>query len=448
MLILLLRLFYIHTYRLPKETETTKASGSEDGASSTDVSTVVVNSSDTLMESLEQQTNIDESPKLEQILMETLTAAVTSASSNTSVTSSLGLVGYQHFGANGSSSAQSLQNTNDPPEMPQLLNILNELLDGQDLSSLTHPGGNGDHIQDMVDQEENYEEDSPRKEDPDEIQRLIVQQRLDLISREEQQLQRKMDFLIRRLYKFVARQTGLHVSEEIAGFVEHVARHNRKKEKQLKEAAAAAASSAALVGNKFPCLSANLQGTLPSVIAPLTPLTKPPVNLLSSPSTHQIKLESRQQPEHQEECSAASAPIEIDVIELKPDPEPEPLRPVPLNEMKTFLRRIDNVSTMQHTLLNKRVHALKYFSKPSASMSSANTLSQLTKSETNLSNSIIARFDDGDVDQLEQVSGLLMSEMRLIEKQIDSDATLSSSGGESADELVPYNNQYQQPLSM
>lgn len=386
--------------RLPKETEANKNSGS-DGAS-TDVSAVVNN--DNTMEGLEQQTTAgtDDSPKLEQYLLDSIAAAVTSSSA--SVTST---IGYQNFGGNGGSQ-QSLKNANEP-ELPQLMSILNELLDGQDLSSLANTGGNGDNMQDMVDQDENYEDDSPRKDDPEEIVRLLVQQRLEEISHEEQQLQRKMDFLIRRLYKLVARSTGMHASEEIAGFLEHVARHNKSREKEFKES----------IGSKFPLLSANLQS------ASLTPTSEPPINLLSSPSTSH---------EYPQQLNSVNSP---DVIE---EPTYEPIKPVPLSEMKSFLRRIESLSTMQSTVLNKRAHAMKYFTK----QPSNNLNNSLSKS----AESTIPRFESGDLEQLDQVSGLLTSEMRMIEKQIDSDATASSSGGESADEMVVYNNHYQNPLSM
>lgn len=362
---------------------------------------------DNLMDSLDQQTTAgtDDSPKLEQYLLDSIAAAVTSSS--TSVTST---IGYQNFGGNGGSS-QSSQITNDTPEMPQLMSILNELLDGQDLSSLANTGGNGDNMQDMVDQEENYEDDSPRKDDPEELTRLLVQQRLGEISREQQQVQRKMDFLIRRLYKLVARATGLHASEEIAGFLEHVARHTKKDH---------------LYDSKYSSLTATLQGK--SMLSPLIPSIEPPINLLSSPSASQ----EESQLQNNMNLAGVINPLSADA-----------LKPVPVNEMKAFLRRLENISTMQSTMMNKRAHTMKYFARPVP-----NGLSNLSKSELSLMNSTINRFEDRNVEQLDQVSGLLMSEMRMIEKQIDSDATASSSGGESADEMVTYNNHYQQPLSM
>lgn len=379
----------INLFRLPKETETGKSTGGSEGILM-DVSAAVNN--DNIMESIEQQQPLvgtNESPKLDQFLLESLAAAVTNESA--SVSSSNGFEG-------NSSTPQSSQNTNDPPEMPQLMSILNELLDGQDITSLANTGGNGDSIQIMVDQEENYEDESPRKDDPEEVARLLVLQRLETISREEQQLQRKMDFLIRRLYKLVARSTGSHASEEIAGFLEHVARHHKQKEKQ--PAFLNGASSVESIQDVHQ-VSSEL-----------------PATLLSSPSTSQLN--------------------QVESTEVE-----EPIKPVPLNDMKSFLKRMESLATMQSTIVNKRANAIKYFSKPLP-----NTHDILTKSENNCFRNLVTRFEDRDLAQMEQVSGLLMSELRLIGKHVDADETASSSGGESADEMISYNNQYQQPLSM
>lgn len=392
----------------------------------------VVNS-DNLIQSLDQQiisaatVSSDDSPKFDQYILDSITAAAAASSSST--TSIAPSMGFSNFCANGATNLQNSTNS-DPHEMPQLLNILNELLDGQDISSLANSGGNGDNMQDIEDQEENYEDDSPRKDDPEELSRLLAQQRLVEISREEQQLRRRMDFLIRRLYKLVARSTGLHASEEIAGFLEHVARYSKKIE--IKE-------KSQTVSSKFPYLSANLQGTSTDLLSSPAFSQEPPLNLLSSPSKSQEQQNDVQSlPQYNNNIDNSTT----DVIEPSPI---ETLKPVPIKEMKSFLRRIDNISTMQSTVLNKRALAFKYFSKSSTS---SNNLNQTSKTESNFSVSAIPKLEDTDVDQVDQTSGLLMSEMRLIENQVDSDATASSTGGESADEMTIYNNHYQQPLSM
>lgn len=418
-------IYFDEFFRLPTESEENKNVGSEDASettttteaitttNTTDNASAVVNN-DNLIESLDQQnsqsnTNPDDNPKLEQFLLDSLAAVVTS-SSVSGVTSTLGL------GGNGGSN-QCSQNANDQGnEMPQLMSILNELLDGSDLSALTNTGGNGDTIQDMEDQEEAYEDDSPRKDDPDEIAKQIVVQRLEEISREEQQLHRKMDFLIRRLYKLVARSTGLHASEEIAGFVEHVARHYRRREKEHKEQNVSKSTS-------FQQLDAtsNLQGSIQPNLTP--PLSELPDNILSSPSKSQ-------------------EPNAKDVIEIN-NKSVDTLKPVPLSEMKTFLRRIENISTFQSTNLSKQTNAMKYFAKPSSIC-----LNSMSRTMTNAITNNVPRFESEDAEMVDQVSGMLLTEMRIISKNVDSDATASSSGGESADEMIAYNNQYQQPLSM
>lgn len=389
------------------ETTTTTEPNSITTANTTDNASAVVNN-DNLIESLDQQnsqqtTNIsttDDNPKLEQLLLDSLAAVVTSSSS-AGVTSSLGL------GGNGGSTHCS-QNSNDPAEMPQLMSILNELLDGSDLSSLTNTGGNGDTMQDirdMEDQEEAYEDDSPRKDDPDEIEKQLVAQKLGDISRVGEQLHRKMDFLIRRLYKLVARSAGMHASEEIAGFVEHAARHFKRKEKELKEQNASKTSL-----ND----ASNFQGSN-QILSP--PPTELPDNILSSPTKSQ-------------------EPNVKDVIDTK---NVDVMRAVPQNELKSFLRRIENISTLQSTNLSKRTYAMKYFTKPSS-----NNLLSMPKSIMNA----VPRFEWDDANTVDQVSGLLETELRIIGKNVDSDATASSSGGESADEMIAYNNQHQHPLSM
>lgn len=478
--------------------ENASAEGSTTTAT-TDLSTTVVNS-DNLAESLDQQepqivptvtvasTVADDSPKFDQYILDSITAAA--SSSSTSITSS-SMTGYQNYCPNNANSniQQNNINNSDPShEMPQLLNILNELLDGQDISTLANSGGNGDTMHDMEDQEENYEDDSPRKDDPEEMAKVLAQQRLVEISREEQLLRRRMDFLIRRLFKLVARSTGIHVSEEMAGFLEHVARYSKKKESNMIKEKSASLSIFSSSPAKFPSYLGGGSSQSTELLTSPTFSTEPPINLLSSPSTTGNKTTQEDDDDKQSlpqiknnninnsnnnsnptnnnsnnvnisdnknnNSSNAVATEALDVIE-PPKTNNIELKPVPLKEMKSFLRRIDNIATMQNTVLTKKALAFKYFSKTSPSSSSLQASSSFSSNlnsskfeSSNFSVSAIPKLEDADVDQVEQTSGLLMSEMRLIEHQIDSDATASSTGGESADEMTIYNNQYQQPLSM
>lgn len=50
--------------------------------------------------------------------------------------------------------------------------------------------------------------------------------------------------------------------------------------------------------------------------------------------------------------------------------------------------------------------------------------------------------------EVEKVAGQLHTQFHMVESAMDSDVTASSSGGESCDEMVSYNNPHQQPLSI
>lgn len=60
----------------------------------------------------------------------------------------------------------------------------------------------------------------------------------------------------------------------------------------------------------------------------------------------------------------------------------------------------------------------------------------------------VPTFEIAVTNQLEDSAGLLQTEMKLVANAIDSDVTASSSGGESADEMVAYNNTSQLELGM
>lgn len=53
-----------------------------------------------------------------------------------------------------------------------------------------------------------------------------------------------------------------------------------------------------------------------------------------------------------------------------------------------------------------------------------------------------------DGDEIENVAGPLAKQMSVVESQLDSDCTASSSGGESCDEMQTFNNPHQQTLPM
>lgn len=108
--------------------------------------------------------------------------------------------------------------------------------------------------------------------------------------------------------------------------------------------------------------------------------------------------------------------------------------------MKTLLKRLEFVSTSQQSSLKEKTARVG----PSTD---ANNLSLKSIPKPQFA-SCVPSFDSECNNQLEHTAGLLQAEMKYVAKAIDSDATASSSGGESADEMVTYNNAAQQSLPM
>lgn len=106
--------------------------------------------------------------------------------------------------------------------------------------------------------------------------------------------------------------------------------------------------------------------------------------------------------------------------------------------LKTLLKRLEFVSTSQQSSLKEKVVRVG----PSTDNLSVKSIPKPQFS------SCVPSFDSECNNQLEHTAGLLQAEMKYVANAIDSDATASSSGGESADETVTYNNVAQQSLPM
>lgn len=109
--------------------------------------------------------------------------------------------------------------------------------------------------------------------------------------------------------------------------------------------------------------------------------------------------------------------------------------------LKTLLKKLEYVSTSQQSSLKEKVVRV------GPSSDGVNNLSVKSIPKPQFS-SCVPSFDSECNNQLEHTAGLLQAEMKYVAKAIDSDATASSSGGESADESVTYNNISQQTLPM
>ncbi|XP_055543358.1 uncharacterized protein LOC129728910 [Wyeomyia smithii] len=207
------------------------------------------------------------------------------------------------------------------------------------------------------------------------------------IVKRQSQMQRKYDFLIRRLNKLQARYMGQHVSEEIAGLFEYSQRYWKKKDKEHAKGLGTSA-------------------------------TVSPTSLIP------------------------------DIIPFQPHPPSttDKLKPISANAMKTFAKRLEGIATTQCSTQAKRIYSNRYFQGTSSSPAEASGVS--TPLNYTSPTTTIPKFEDPTIDQLEQTAGLLHSELHQIQNTIDSEATVSSSGGESADEMLLYNNQNQHSLTI
>ncbi|KAM7359603.1 non-specific lethal 1 isoform 2-T6 [Cochliomyia hominivorax] len=219
------------------------------------------------------------------------------------------------------------------------------------------------------------------------------------MEKRQQHMQRKIDFLMRRLRKLQARYMCKHTSEEIAGLFEWSAR----------QASKGVTNATAL---------------------------------------------------QQSENAGAVDPTKcfLKVIAARPPPTDwkdvnESL--VPANQISTLLRKIESVANAQQLCTTPTASLINITHKKTKkammeAQVASNAASSLSKSahfsESKAEEVVVATLEENVTDELSQVAGLLQTEMSEVQKAIDSDATESSSGGESADEMVTYNNTQQQTL--
>ncbi|ETN60262.1 hypothetical protein AND_008112 [Anopheles darlingi] len=225
------------------------------------------------------------------------------------------------------------------------------------------------------------------------------------IIKRQLQMQRKYDFLMRRLNKLAARYMGQHVSEETAGLFEYVQRYWKKREKEHAKQ--------------------QLQFNHPNATTTAAATTS------MAPATG-----GQQWPDIIPYQAPAAG-----------DQQPEKLKPISANALKTFTKRLEGISNTICSTQSKRIRYSRYFTGVNNIGETAAEQSSAAGGYGNISNTI-PLFEKGAIAELEQTAGLLHAELRQVQTNIDSDATLSSSGGESADESVPYTNTSQLPLAI
>lgn len=122
------------------------------------------------------------------------------------------------------------------------------------------------------------------------------------------------------------------------------------------------------------------------------------------------------------------------------------------SSMRTLLKRIDNVATTQQTSPARSSNQMYGSSSTvTSNMHADGRDASGAKITFPTAACVVPPFDANGLQQLQQCTGLLTAELKFVNQAYDSDATASSSGGESADELVTYskyNNGSQQPPSM
>lgn len=189
------------------------------------------------------------------------------------------------------------------------------------------------------------------------------------LERNQAKLERKLDFLIRRVRKLQARHMGRHASGEIAGVFENVHRNLKK----LKENVA----------------------------------TNPPA-------------ENHQQ--SQKPLTAAAA--------------------------KSLIRKLEMSSMLQSNTISRQRHSAKYFGSGSMDTQVFNRGGGGASGNSMMGMTTVPPWPLDEKQELQKVVGLMETEMGMVQTEVDSEATVSSSGGESADEMQNYNNPLQQTLSM
>ncbi|OWR46601.1 hypothetical protein KGM_203277 [Danaus plexippus plexippus] len=100
--------------------------------------------------------------------------------------------------------------------------------------------------------------------------------------------------------------------------------------------------------------------------------------------------------------------------------------------LKALLKRIETTAALQASAASRSVVGPKYY--------------RAGTSKGDASRSASIGIPSGTLTGLEDSAGALRSHLSVVKHQLDSDATASSSGAESNDEAVTYNNTHQQPM--
>lgn len=243
---------------------------------------------------------------------------------------------------------------------------------------------------------------------------------------EQQQhvISRRIEFLLRRMRKFQARQMCRHASGEVAGILEWSARSSHK--------APNPARSATLSEREATVLSI-VSGRPDTAFWEEQKKHPLPASQMSSVIRH-IGTAAR----HQQICHTATGTSAT----LAPSSSW-----FNSSNSTTLPGKRPRKNQLDSTIGGAGAGAATTAGL-AATGAPAGTTGSSTDPNTPRADDIVPGYDTYVTSELTHVAGLLHTELREVQNAIDSDATESSSGGESADEMVTYNNTQQLSLPM
>ncbi|KAJ9601111.1 hypothetical protein L9F63_000746 [Diploptera punctata] len=212
-----------------------------------------------------------------------------------------------------------------------------------------------------------------------ESKEALTKERIEEARKKQFEMERKCEWLLRRLRKLQARTMGKHVSEEVTGLLEHAHR-------MLKQS----------TSHKEQSLNSGVGVSVPS-----------------------------------EEASASKT----DVFRKE-----KKLKGISTYTMANLFRRLDMLSQQQAAVSTRHQIVQRYFGSGSND--------HVASIPSNNGPRVLPKFSVEVKEELEKVSGQLHTQLKTVENCVDSDATASSSGGESCDEMQSFNNPHQMHVSI
>lgn len=239
------------------------------------------------------------------------------------------------------------------------------------------------------------------------------------LHRKQLKLERRSEFLLRRLRKMQARAMGRHVSGEAIGLLECIHRTIRCNKEDSDIRRVDTAETATIRRAK----EANVGDTAD------TGLLRRVAGVADAADTAFRR------------ANDAAVGETAEPVPQVVEPPEEPAAPVGPNALKNLVKRLQVSSMIQSNVTSKQQRggaALRYFGSGSVEHAPARSSSS--------GSVVVPKLSQHKRHELDRVAGMLQTEMKIVERHVDSDATASSSGGESCDEMQSYNNPHQQFL--